>query len=532
MAEEQQAEDPTGAPAAETAGERPVQGGGPLRVDLPADQAILRNARVLAADGNSRISALATLALRDPVLTLELIKTANTVIFAGDRPAIGNVRTALVRLGSSSIIDLLDALVERGNNLEEEVSIEFDTLRKLSVHIAEISALVASIANHDLKEMAQIAGLMTQLGHMIACAHLGSKYTKLAANRSRAAIVYKLQQDHHFDVSGIQLGYLRMRGMPQDMFFALDRDLPCKTPSQSALRFIVASAAELVEAFALDKLDKYAKQGTLPSKSSLRLLKLTEAQHELMYESVTEYLVHGSKRPSSAIPELETEREQNVPRDDRSENLQNFDPLDAVEAELSASVATEGVSTQDPLSDAETPKELSEDAKRVVALIKHICMECSSTHDLLNKVLNILITAGPYRRAALIVLGNGNKSAMIHTEVGTGLGKGAQIPIDDPLSPLALCLTKLRSFNAKGVEDVLSPFGLTSYALSPIKVKHTAPVVLYADCGLDKPLALEARKIFRLVVGLLNTVLPRLPGGLPQRSARTERDTNALGKPA
>ena len=160
---------------------------------------------------------------------------------------------------------------------------------------------------------------------------------------------------------------------------------------------------------------------------------------------------------------------------------------------------------------------LSEDAQRVVQLIKHICTECKTTNDLLSKVLTILITAGPYKRAALIVVGLGNKNAMIHTEVGTGLGKGASIPIDDPLSPLALCLTKLRSFNAKGLEDVLSPFGITSYALSPIRLKHNSPVVLYADCGLDKPLALEARKVFRLVVGLLNTVLPRLPGGLPPR---------------
>ena len=136
---------------------------------------------------------------------------------------------------------------------------------------------------------------------------------------------------------------------------------------------------------------------------------------------------------------------------------------------------------------------------------------------LLPHLLDKLICDGPFARAALIVLGSDRRSATIHTAVGDGLEDGSEISLNDPLSPVINCLTNVKSFNAKGLQDLLSPLGITSYAISPLNVENSTPVVLYADCGKDGALAFDARRIFRYVVGLINNTLPTLPGGLPSK---------------
>ncbi len=470
--------------------------GGPLAIDLPPDARTLNSALVLASDRNARINTLAQTVSEDPILSLELLRVANAMFYSGDRPSILNVRTAVVRLGSGAVVDALTKLKQRPSLAPEEVASEFESLRRQSSQIAVVAEIIAGIAHRDLNELAAIAGLMTQMGHLIACAYFGERYLDIARTRSRASAQYKLQQDHNFDLVTVQLGYLRMRGIPQEVLLSLDKNAQCKTPAQAALRFIVQSSIELVEAYSREQFDRYKKQSDLPSKSNLRLMKLGEHQYDEMIELITAYL-DG--------PEIETDRP-------------DVDAVEATATDQSFAAATFPVEAA-PIP-VETPDSLSDEAKSALSLIKRLCEESRNSQELLNNVMQLLITEGPYRRAALIIVGAGGHSAKLHIEVGTGFERGSTIPILDPVSPLAMCLMKVKSFNAQGIEDILSPFGTSAYALAPLTVAYPTPVLLYADCGTEKPLALESRKIFRLVMGLLNQVLPHLAGGLPKEQVR------------
>lgn len=495
---------------------------GPQGIDLPPQVEVLREARTLVANRDVRINQLATLISLDPITTLELLKVANATYFSADRPPITNVRTAVVRLGSGAIIETLDQLAKRPPLAPHAVALQFEVLRTLSTQVSGVSQMIASVACRDLVEVAQTAGLVSYMGHMVACAYLGERYTEMSNARHYASLAFKLAQDYNFDVRAVQIAYLRMRGIPNDIFFALDRDMQCKTSAQANLRFSVQGATELVEALHGGKWEKYSPYQPLPAKSALRLLKISEHQYVDLYEAIGEYLRRPVMPTSDSIAdasEKPAEESDSPSPEPAIEINEPSPPLDATQSHMHEVLNQEAnylTQTNDQVTD--DAEQLSEGGKKILMLIQQMCMDCRTVQELLSSVLTLLITDGPYARAALLLLGNERQSATIHTAVGDGFDGAAQIVVEDPLSPLALCLTKINSFNAQGLEDTLSPFGITSYAVSPINLKAaTAPVVLYADCGIDRSLPMEARKIFRLVVGLLNHILPELPGGLPKR---------------
>jgi len=497
--------------------EGPSKSGGPSGLDLPAQAEVLREARLLAANGDVRINQLSEIIGIDPILTLELLKVANATFYAGDRPPITNVRSAVVRVGSGTLLEILEQMAARPA-LPSAVGLQFEVLRTLSAQVAVVSQMIANVAARDLQEIARTAGLMSYVGHLVACAYLGERYLEHSGSKHSASLAYKLLQEYNFDVRAVQLSYLRMRGVPQEIFFALDRDMQCKTSRQANLRFTVQAATELVEAVHGGRWEKYAPGQALPSKSALRLLKISEPHYEELYETIDGYL----RKPASP---LETAKAEPPPESSRVDL-----PLVTPASQSIPAAAASGPSNVTLVlnqqanfitGEAEHKEEgehLSENAQKVLNLIEDISSKCKSTQELLGAVMALLISEGPYERAALILVGNERQSANIHTAVGAGFEQSAEFAVLDPLSPLALCLTQIKSFNAQGIEDVMSPFGITSYAVSPLNVKTRSPVVLYADCGVDRSLPMEARKIFRLVVGLLNRILPGLPGGLPKNN--------------
>jgi HD-like signal output (HDOD) protein len=557
---------------------------GPLSLELTAESSVLREARVLAGDRNVLINHLANVIAQDPVITLEMLRVANATFFSADRPAITTVQTALVRLGSQIIIELLTTIAHRPPIEDQEVARVFESLRVLCKKTSKVARIVSQVTNPDISEICQTTGLMSPLGHMIACAYLGRNYLNAAKRRKRSALPYKLNQDFHYNLQSVHLDYLRNRGIPSILFYGLDRELVCKTTTQSALRFVVESASELVEAWEHDKWDKYHPNRILPPKSALRLLKMNETQYEAIYETVDAYL-HDRKeddeiveerlrRSSGQFPAIteadltdkalqeeeekiffpsadslnhasvvepppspeEEERARALAREKRENRMvvikRNGFDRETKDSRPTLVLNREGFGGYDPSAQPtnfinpseedikEEQKELSPDAQKVLNLIEYLCRECENVQTLLERLLKLLITDGPFVRAALLMLTEHRKTAEIHTAVGEGFVEEEEIRVKDPLSPLALCLTKIKSFNAKTIEDLISPFGISSYAVSPVKIRSDAPIVLYADCGLNQPLPMEARRIFRLVVGLLNQTLPRLPGGLPKKSVK------------
>lgn len=476
-------------------------------IELLPNRSVVEKALMLMRDPNVSISELAAAVSHDPVVTIELIRAANVMFVTQNRPAILSARNALVRLGSESIVAALEKLAARPAFTDTAVAIEFERLRVISNWVSDVAGFVAGACHQDLLEESESAALFTNIGHMLACTKFGATYVKLSKSLSRPSLNWRLLNEFSFDTKAQMIAYLRHCGLPNSVFFAFDRDMPVKNPNQAALRFIVESAFELVEAFDSERWGRYSPKGELPSKSSLRMLKLSERQYEQIYESCHTYReallasIVGSREVGVSLQDSST------PADEEKSGA-GVSSAPQVEPTYIESSATEEESYTE---------QLSTDAQKVLQLLARMCTEAKSAQDLLQKLLSLLVDDAPYSRAALIVLGKDHRSAYLHTSTGEGFDENQRIALNDPLSPLAMCLTKIRSFNSQGGTDLAAPFGISAYALSPIKIKNPTPVVLYADCGLTEPVGLEARKLFRLVVGLLNTTLPRLPGGLPKR---------------
>jgi hypothetical protein len=152
-------------------------------------------------------------------------------------------------------------------------------------------------------------------------------------------------------------------------------------------------------------------------------------------------------------------------------------------------------------------------ANAFVANITEQIEGAKRSEDLLRDILGILTEDGPFEKTALMVVSKDRKTSIVIAARGPQIATGQQLLLDDPLSPLAQCFTKVQSFGNRASPE--SPWGSKAFALSPIDANHETPVALYADCGISGSITFEARRIFRVVVEILNQKLPTIPGGLP-----------------
>ena len=161
-----------------------------------------------------------------------------------------------------------------------------------------------------------------------------------------------------------------------------------------------------------------------------------------------------------------------------------------------------------------TPPQLaSSKSTSVVSAMASMIDSATTADQLLKDLLGMLVGPGLFQKSALIVVAKDKKKALVVAARGPNIGNGQTVVIDDPLSPLAECFSKVQSFGNR--ESKVSPFGSKAFALAPVEAHHETPVALYADCGNDGSVPFEARRIFRTVVEILNQKLPHLPGSIP-----------------
>ncbi|MCC6955074.1 MAG: HDOD domain-containing protein [Deltaproteobacteria bacterium] len=462
----------------------------PLWIHLPVEAARVQEVRTLLASGNMLLTEISELILNDPVFTLEILSFANRATGPGSSTPVFSVNAALFRLGAQGMGQLFDDLALRTTPSDPLAQEEMFKLRTLGVQISLIAQILAGITSRENAEDARSTALLAVIGQLLACYKFGREYAELAASMSRPSLIYRLNQDRRFDVRTGQLAYLKSRRIPQRLYFVFDREFACKAPGQAELRFIVDSAYELVENFEHGKFDRYRPGVELPGKSSLRLLGVTPKQQEQIYEQCLAHFTAVRKRD---LPPEETPAEVVVAEGAPAASATTEIPeIEYIEAGESAPV--------------EQGFEFSSKAQEFFTVIEDLFKSQRKTDELLSNLLTLLVSAGPYQRAALLVMQNNRKLAVVHALAGQSAPTG-KISVDDPISPLALMSTKIRSFNATEVVDFHAPFGISAYAMSPIKVTNLPPVLLYVDCGQARCLPFEGRKIFRLVVGLLNNFL-------------------------
>lgn len=545
----------------EKAGENERTGGHPYRLLLPPDVGVWHEARRIAADPQSRVEDLATCASQDPVIVLELLKTANAMFFAGGRQTITSAKAAIVRLGSEVVIETLTHIAERPALEHDEISHWLEVHRARCRRTSLVARMISESIAKNLSDDCQTAGLLLFVGEMLAVSHFGETYVALAEQLARSGIIYRLAQDHKYDVERIGLNYLRRQGIPEALLFAIDRESSSKSRDRAIMKPLCFAAGELVEAFDLNRWEKLAPGKTLAPKSSLRVLQLNDQQYLKLYERAGEFLfnyrlmqekkkqagapvVEGTRPSSDATDSIKAEA--GSLNDEINSILGNLDapppPSDAPKAPAKA-VAPAAKTTinvvQQVLSDPtdsfslqtsaqkpkmvrqtvpspapkEPPKLVSPKGAEVVTNIAQMFGSATSSEQLLSDLLAMLVDNGPFEKSALIVVSRDKAQAIVVAARGPNIGNGQKISITDPLNPLAQCFSKVQSFGNR--ESEYSPFGSKSFALAPINADHDTPVALYADCGNDKSITFEARRVFRTVVEILNERLPQIPGGIP-----------------
>jgi hypothetical protein len=491
-----------------------------LRSKLPADPSVLYAALQLASDKNIRISKLADTVLLDPVITLEVLSKANTTYSSADKAGITAVQSAVIRIGSENLAELFLELKNREEIADKDVSLEFESTRRLATRAGQVAEILSNHLQRDISETAQTAGNLAYIGQMLCCNGLGKSYLELSSLKRRNALAYRLHSTYKIDLQGLQIQYLKDKGFPGFIFFAFDKELKCKTSAQSSLRFITESAIEIVEAIEDGKWEKYLSPHTFPGKSNLRLLKISDHAFELIKEEIEEILDLEKKAkgdfsvPFEEIEEPSLEFTTNTLDSIQIESLPpEIDSIDEVKIEQ---IPNEPSSPNEiPVSSKKEydRTDLSVDSQAIFGLMQYLCEEADSVSSLLKDLMAILTEQGPFNRAAIIQMLVDTSNAKIHTAIGEDfeeIDPNMNLEINDPLSPISLLATRVQSFNCEEKSDNTSPFGITSYAVSPITPLNSSPLILYADCGLSRPVPLEARKVFRMVVQLLNRAIPQV----------------------
>lgn len=537
-------------------------GGSYLSILLPVDLPVWEEARRLVGDKNVRVEDLATCASQDPVLVIELLKTANAMYFSGGRPPITQVKTAIIRLGSEVVLELMDSIVKRPQLESEDVNHWFEIHRSRCRRTSIVARILSEALSKTLSDDCQAIGLLTSVGEMIAVAFFQDKYVGLAEELARTGINYRLAQDYKFDMEKVNLSYLRRHGIPEALLFAVDRDAKLRSPERAIMKPLVAAAMEMVDAFDLNRWEKLGPGKVLPSKSNIRLLQISDSQYLKIYERASEFLysirmAEERKRAEAHISSSAKSAQEDFPEPNSSSPAESepdllqmeiealLNGLDVEEPQRSAPQETKiiapKISTEEEFSlkppsasksrkskkisfsspKVEAPQLTSQKGTKVVTEIAAMFDGAQSSEELLSQLLAMLTDQGLFKKSALIVVSKDKKSALVVAARGPKIGTGQRLSIDDPLSPLAECFSKVQSFGTQKSKN--SPFGSKAYALAPIEADHETPVALYADCGDEGSVPFEARRVFRTVVEILNKKLPELPGGIPVELENTQK---------
>ncbi len=533
--------------------EAPKAAGGVFGIELPTDLTIWTEARKLIGDSNLRVDDIATCCLQDPAIIIELIKISNALYFSGGRSPITTARTAIIRLGSDVVLDTFTKLHERKQIESPRVSHWFELHRSRCKRTAIIARLLSELLAKNLADDTQAIALLFSTGDLVATMFFGETYADIADDVGKSSIAFRLLQSKKFDIEKNGLNYLRRIGIPEQMVSIIDREATIKSTERAIMKPICFAAAEIVEAFDSNKWEKISPGKTLPPKSALRSLGMNDSSYLKIYERASEYLFAArlqEERKKIAGGMGENPSAEQIEKDGIKEDLDSeiavlinsssqapvvekspkteVRPetiLQEIKSDLPFTPTTFGLDNPsndtgnkvprvEPSSEKlEAPSLLSKKNNEFLGKLTAVMDQATSSEDLLKQILGMLVNDGTFEKAALIVTSHDRKQAIVVTARGPGIGDGQRILLDDPLSPLAQCFSKIRSYSTR--DNQCSPWGSRSFAVAPLNVDHETPVALYADCGVSGTIKFEGRRLFRTVVELLNQKLPELPGGIP-----------------
>jgi HD-like signal output (HDOD) protein len=553
--------------------------GGPFSKLFPPEPAVWREARRMVTDKNIRVEDLALCAAQDPALVIELLRTANAMYFSAGRPPISTTKTAIIRLGSEVVVELLTSLKERPQIAEPAASHWFEIHRSRCKRAAIVARMLSESIAKNFSDDCHTAALMLYVGEMLAVFHLGDQYVKIATENSLSAVNYRLQQDFKFDVERMGLSYLHRQGVPDVLLFAIDREARTRSQERAITKPLCLAAGEMIEAFDLNRWEKIAPGKQLNPKSAIRMLQMSESQYLRLYERASEYLFAAriqEERAKAQPTESKFGPEDDGPINNSleaeiasilDEPMEELGPIEiptapppAPEPELKAKPAartaapasapkSETPAASKPksksapargslesalddfnLSNAKEPKKRARTEEKTTPLRQPLVLKTANGEAVVSSLNNILESTRSsedlLKQIMEMLVGSGpfEKSALlvVSRDKSSAMVVAARGPNIgngqriDISDPLSPLAQCFSKVQSFGTSSSkVSPWGSKAFAVAPIDADHDTPVALYADCGKDMALTFEARRIFRTVIELLNERLPQVPGGIP-----------------
>lgn len=480
----------------------------PLSIVLPLSKAPLKEARLLAGGRSLKVEYFSKCVEKDPIFILAILRTANSMLYREDRPAITSIRNAIIRLGSGILVETLSNLESRESVVSDESLKCFEELRLRSRKLSKIAHFIAQTSDRTLASDALICGSLTLIPHMLLSATLGFNYTEMAKERTLASLNFKLYQEFEIDPAILRKDYLLRNGFPVELLYGVDNNSATPAGRKIALRFIIDSALEILEAHRHNKWDRYQIFDELPSKSSLRLLALSETQYKRILEFSTQLLDQNWQLDSSNSDTPRQEKQKSLAPDNSSQTDTSSTTPGREEKESDKSIIPD-YNKSYPNIKSQISGIYTNNGSSFAGDLLSMCSQANSVDELLKQLLLLLTEQGPFVRAALIVLGDDKQTAYVYQASGKGIQPGEKITVDDPLSPLISGCTKISSCNCSE-DSTESPFGVSSFAVSPVKLESQTPVILYADCGTEGSVSFAARRVFRYTIGQVNDAVPQL----------------------
>jgi len=259
-------------------------------LSVPPSLNSLTEIRTLAVQPSARVDELAALVCQDPVVVIELLRTANSVEISAGRPPATTVKQAIDRLGAESLVQLLNRIAETPAMTAAGSERWLELGRRRCRIAGRAARYLSEITAKTLVDDCEVAGLLVHFGEILALVSLGEQFIKLASENSRVKLLYRLEKDHRFDTVKNGISYLRRFGVPEAIMFGIDPDVQSKAPGRGAMKTVCQAASEIAVAYESEKWEKYAPGQTLPPKSPLRMLALSDAQYAAVYDKCTTYL--------------------------------------------------------------------------------------------------------------------------------------------------------------------------------------------------------------------------------------------------
>jgi hypothetical protein len=479
-----------------------------LGINLPANQVTLADSIKLANKPNVSIEEFASCILDDPIIVLELLKRSNAMAFAESGQTITTLKGALTRLGWKTTEEILNSIQNRPQIKQSNRASWLEHHRLRAKRASIISKIIADNCAKNILEQVQIITLFATMGDMVAVPILGSAYVQLADNLPRGKLLYKLANEHGFDVDEATTAYLEKHGIPSEIYSILSRETLVNLVGKSMLRPIVLSSLEMVDLFDNGKFNNILKFNSIPPASNLRFLRTIESSHEKIVNKSLQYLQSVAISTNSIKSEEISEQSKKL---DISTSLKNnyssirtlFALTDSAKIRQST-LKAKNLNIENSFESNETEWISSSEKK---ANLTNVMEVVNSSEELLTVLLDILVQNG-FSNSAIIVASTTKKEGLIIASRGKTVELEKIIPLEGEGS---LSVNQIREQSSKNNP----PFGTEHFTTSLLQADHVTPVFLYADCEEGQTMNFEKKRLFRFLVRTANNMLPKLPGGLP-----------------